>query len=251
MDHLTYLQRRFVNEYVKDGNAARAARDAGYAESGAKENGHHNLQLPHIQEAIAERQSELAVAQGVTKEWLVKKWYEIATADNSELIAVHRTCCRHCHGYDHRYQWTSAEYITAVDTAINEKRDAPCGMGGFGYDPGAEPHPGCPECGGQGYEHVHVADSRKLSAKGKKLYAGVKKTKDGIQVLMRDQDAALANLAKACGLFIDKKEISGPGGAPLAIAHLDANDLTDDQLAMIIGAADASEGTKEAISDGD
>jgi hypothetical protein len=37
---------------------------------------------------------------------------------------------------------------------------------------------------------------------------------------------------------IERKEISGPGGSPLAITTTKAEDLTDDQLAAIVGMND-------------
>lgn len=43
---------------------------------------------------------------------------------------------------------------------------------------------------------------------------------------------------KAAGLYIDKLAVSGPGGGPVALAHLCAEDLSDDQLAAILKASD-------------
>jgi hypothetical protein len=69
----------------------------------------------------------------------------------------------------------------------------------------------------------------------------VLQTNNGIKINMRDQDAAVANLARYLGMMVDKKEISGPGGGPLAFAHLTAEDLSDDQLAAILKADDATD----------
>ena len=214
---LTPKQRRFVNEYCVDENATRAAIRAGYAESGAGVQGHENLKLPKIAAAIKERMEELAVAAGITPEWVVAQWVKIATADPNGLVQVRRTCCRHCYGFGHQYQWTEAEYARAVDHAIDNGKEAPDGMGGFGYDPNKEPAKDCPECGGQGVADVHVADTRKVRSP---LYAGAERTRNGIKINMRDQDAAVANLARYLGMMVDKKEISGPSGGPLAFAHL-------------------------------
>ena len=230
---LTPKQRRFVNEYCVDENATRAAIRAGYAESGAGVQGHENLKLPKIAAAIKERMEELAVAAGITPEWVVAQWVKIATADPNGLVQVRRTCCRHCYGFGHQYQWTEAEYARAVDHAIDNGKEAPDGMGGFGYDPNKEPAKDCPECGGQGYADVHVADTRKVRSP---LYAGAERTRNGIKVNMRDKDAAVAHLARYLGMMVDKKEISGPGGGPVPLAHITADDLTDDQLAAILKA---------------
>ena len=238
---LTPKQRRFVNEYCVDENATRAAIRAGYSENCAGVQGHENLKNPKIAEAIAERMEELAVAASITPEWVVGQWAAIAKADPNALVQVRRVCCRNCHGFGHQYQWTEAEYSAAVDLAVDSGKPAPDGMGGFGFDPKAEPHPECPECGGEGTEDVHVADTRKLKGAAKVLYAGAKRTRNGIEVLTRDKDAAVANLARYLGMMVDKKELSGPGGGPIPMANLTAEDLTDDQLAAILKVEDATD----------
>lgn len=232
---LTPKQRRFVNEYCVDENATQAALRAGYSENGAGQQGHLLLKIIEIQTAIKERMEELAVAASITPEWVVGQWAKIATANPNALVHVRRTNCRHCHGFGHQYQWTEAEYSRAVDRAVDTGKPAPDGMGGFGFDPSLEPNSGCPECGGQGIADVHVADTRKVRSP---LYAGAERTRNGIKINMRDQDAAVANLARYLGMMVDKKEISGPGGGPLGVVGLTADDLTDDQLAALIAAED-------------
>lgn len=242
---LTDRQIRFVQEYCKDFNATQAAIRAGYSEKGAAVQGHELLRIPKILEAVEERKEEIAIHAKLDASWVVRRWMELTEADPNELTQVRRVCCRHCHGYGHQYQWTEAEYMDAVNKAIDAGKPAPDGMGGFGYNPNAEPHPGCPECGGEGYEHVHVADTRKLKGPARRLYAGVQRTKDGIKVLMRDQDGALTNLARYLGMMVDRKEISGPGGGPLPLAHIRAEDLSDDQLAALL-AGEAADDDKQA-----
>jgi len=234
---LTPKQRRFVNEYCVDENATQAAIRAGYSENGAGQTAHNLLKLPEIVAAIRDRQEEVAVAASITPEMVLAEWRKIAFADPNELVDVRRTCCRHCYGYGHQYQWAEAEYAVAVDKAVDGGKPAPDGMGGFGFDPQVEPSPDCPECGGDGVAQVYVADTRKL--KRHPLYAGAEQTRNGIKVNMRDKDAALFNLSRYLGMQIDRKEISGPGGGPLALAHLSADDLSDDQLAAILKADNA------------
>lgn len=238
---LTPKQRRFVNEYCVDENATQAAIRAGYSESGAGVQGHENLKNPKIKEAIAERMEECALAASITPEWVVGQWAKIAQANPNDIVQVRRTCCRHCHGFGHQYQWTEAEYAAAVDRAVDSGKPAPDGMGGFGFDPNASPNLDCPECGGLGIEDVHVADTRKLRGAARVLYAGAERTRNGIKVTMRDKDAAVANLARYLGMMVDKKEFSGPGGGPIPLANLTAEDLTDDQLAAILKASDAAD----------
>lgn len=240
---LTPKQRRFVNEYCVDENATQAYIRAGYSEEGAGQSAHTLLKKTEISEAIKERMEELAVAASITPEWVVGQWAKIATADPNSIVQVRRTCCRHCHGFGHQYQWTEAEYSAAVDRAVDSGKPAPDGMGGFGFNPNAAPNSDCPECGGLGIEDVHVADTRKLRGPAKVLYAGAERTRNGIKVNMRDKDAAVVNLARYLGMQIDRKEISGPGGGPLGVVGLTADDLTDDQLAAILKASDATDET--------
>lgn len=235
---LTPKQRRFVNEYCVDENATQAAIRAGYSTNGAGVQGHELLKNIKIKEAIAERMEECAVAASITPEWVVAQWAKIATADPNGLVQVRRTCCRHCYGFGNQYQWTEAEYSAAVDKAVDSGKPAPDGMGGFGFNPNAEPAEDCPECGGLGVQAVHVADTRRTK---NPLYMGAEQTRNGIKVNMRDKDAAVANLARYLGMMVDRKEISGPGGGPVALAHLSADDLSDDQLAAILKADDVTD----------
>jgi phage terminase small subunit len=240
MQHLTLKQRRFVNEYCVDENATQATIRAGYSENGAGQQGHLLLKNIDILAAIEERKAEVAVAASVTPEWVASQWAKLARADPNDLSQVRRVNCRYCNGVDHAYQWTQAEYLRAVELAVSSKLPAPDGLGGFGFDPAGEPAEDCPECGGLGAEEVYFADTRKLKGSAKLLYAGVQKTRDGMKVLTRDQDAALNNLARYLGMLVDRKELSGPNGGPVAVATLTAEDLTDDQLAALLHADEAT-----------
>jgi len=234
-------QIRFVQEYCRDFNATQAAIRAGYSQKTAGAQGHDLLKVPEIAAGIEERKEQLAEIAELDATWVLRQWKAIATADVNDLTQLRRICCRHCHGYGHQYQWTENEYLEAVNRAVESKKPVPDGMGGFGYDLNAEPHPDCPECGGNGEEYLHITDTRKLKGSARKLYAGVQKTKDGLKVLTRDQDAALANISKYLGMLVDRKEISGPGGSPVPLVHIRAEDLTDSQLAAIIQADDVDE----------
>lgn len=227
-------QARFVIEYCVDQNGTQAALRAGYAENSAQEQASRLLSKDMIKAAIAERMEEISVAASITPQKVLKLWWQIASADPNDIMQVRRVNCRHCYGNDHKYQWTRGEYETAVNTAINLGKEAPDGMGGFGFDINAEANPDCPECGGRGDELIHVNDTRRLKGPARRLYGGVQKTKDGIKVITRDQDKALENIAKYIGMMVERKEISGPGGGPVNLRHAKAEDLTDDELAALI-----------------
>jgi len=234
-------QKRFVIEYCKDENGTQAAIRAGYSEKTAGVQACELLKKLNIQEAIAERQDEIATAASITVEAVLKQWWAIATADPNELMQLRRANCRYCWGFDHNYQWTREEYSRAIDLATTKGKEIPDGMGGFGFLVNKEPNPECPECGGNGAEMLYFADTRKLKGNAKRLYAGVQRTKDGLKILTRDQDGALLNIARYLGMLVERKEISGPNGSPVNLLHYKAEDLTDDQLAALIKSDVASE----------
>jgi len=87
--------------------------------------------------------------------------------------------------------------------------------GGFEYRKVFDPNPDCPECSGEGLTDVHCADLDTLTGAERKLIQSVKQTRDGVQVTLRDQDAALSNLARYLGLLVDRRELTGKDGTPL------------------------------------
>ncbi len=66
-------QRRFIEEYLVDLNAAQAAIRAGYAVSGARQQGHRLLTDVDIQADISARQRERAKRIGIDQDWVLKR----------------------------------------------------------------------------------------------------------------------------------------------------------------------------------
>lgn len=65
---LTLRQRRFVAEYLIDGNATQAAIRAGYSEDTAGSTGHENLKKPEIANRLRELEDEHLRALDLTAE---------------------------------------------------------------------------------------------------------------------------------------------------------------------------------------
>ncbi|MFW5438107.1 terminase small subunit [Paenibacillus apiarius] len=217
---LTAKQNAFVQEYLIDLNATQAAIRAGYSAKTARKIGQENLTKPDIQKAIQEAMGERSERTEITADMVLRRWWDIATADPNELIHLRRLNCRHCHGIDHKYQWKDEEeYEEAVESAIASAQEKsgksdeqiepiiPSDSGGYGYDRLADPDPECPVCRGEGRLDLHMADTRKLGAKGRLLYAGVKQTQAGIEIKMHDQGKALENVARHLGMFKDESKI--------------------------------------------
>jgi phage terminase small subunit len=232
-------QPAFVAEYVANEIAGgpltlqQVAVKAGYAERSASVTASQLLSDPKIIAAIAERKRLLAEqAAGsldVDSTRVLREWAEIATADPTEVVTVRRLCCRHCWGFQFKYQRTDAEYAKEVaeemQLASAMGRDAELDQfgGGNGYRHTNPPNKDCPECCGEGVEDVFIRDLRKLTGPARKLIAGVKNGKFGIEVMFRDQDAALKNLAQYLGLLVNKNEHAGPGGGPIQTDNRNIN----------------------------
>lgn len=211
-------RQRFVFEYLKDLNGTQAAIRAGYARSQADVEAWRLLQDPDVQAAVKVLQDERARELKLEANEVLRHLVELAIADPNELIQHRRGCCRHCHGNLFGYQRTPAEMERdqAAHEAAELERQRKGGQdvqprvfdvaGGVGYDPRREPHEDCPECFGEGVERIHLADTRHLSGPARRLYAGVKQTKDGVQVLMRDQDKAIELIGRHLAMFKDKVE---------------------------------------------
>jgi len=213
---LTPREARFCELYVLYGNATRAAESAGYSPRRARQTGWDLLQLPHINDRLEQLRTAVSERTAIEVDDVLREFWAIHTADPAELIEYRRTCCRHCHGANHDHQRTQRELDRARkawDEAMHYWRTArgksrppkPSAVfdeqGGPGWDPDREPHPDCPECHGHGIARTYVRDTRLVSPAARRLYSGVKETKDGFEVKMRDQDAALVNVGKILGAF--------------------------------------------------
>ena len=197
-DSLTPQQADFVLEYLKDKNASQAAVRAGYSDPST---GRQLIAKDHIARAIKRQLCAAAERALISTDQVIARMWGIATLDVNELVEYRRTCCRHCWGKNHGYQWTEEQYNEARMHAEESEEELPDIAGGFGYRSHRPPHPECPECNGEGYGNVHMHDTRRLSLAARMAYDGVKVTKEGVQVLIADRSKMLENVAKHLGIF--------------------------------------------------
>lgn len=206
---------------------------AGYAPKSAGVTASNLLASPNIQTAIADRKRFLAEqAAGlvdVDAKRVLREWAVIATADPTRIVNVRRLNCRHCWGVGFLYQFTDNEFARGTAEAIQQGEDLSAYDGGGGFHKLKAPNPDCPECAGEGVEDVTIADFRRLPDNVRRLIAGVKMGKHGIEVSFRDQDAALKNLAQYLGLLVNKNEHTGKDGGPIQTASVNY-DLPSDPV---------------------
>ncbi|MEP5728474.1 MAG: terminase small subunit [Sulfitobacter sp.] len=217
----------FAQEYLVDLNATQAAIRAGYSQKTAKSQGQRLLTNVDLQNRISELMEIRSEQTEINAVAVLKRWTELAMADPNELTSVIVGSCRFCHGTDHLYQWRDeGEFEEAQEAHFDlpdkerEKRIPPVIGGGFGYKWRKSPHEHCPRCDGFGFSRTVIRDTTNLSPGGQALFAGVKETQHGLEIKMHDQMAALTNVAKHLGMFVEKVEVSG--GINLVVTQEDA-----------------------------
>ncbi|MBX9348735.1 terminase small subunit [Chromobacterium vaccinii] len=154
-------------------------------------------------EYLSERRKAIAQELDITPEKVLARYWQIATADPNDLVQYRRDNCRHCWGAGHQYQWTEVEFERAQREAKEKGDELPAADGGFGFIASRDPNPECPECAGEGRGKIFVSDTRRVRGAARLLYAGVKQGKEGLELKMHDQLAALNKVAEHIGLFRD------------------------------------------------
>lgn len=223
---LNAKQAQFVREYLIDLNATQAAKRAGYSDATAYSQGQRLLKDAEVAASLEIAMAKRAGRTEITADNVLRELWAIGQANPNELIAFRRGCCRYCFGKDHRHQETQGERERRHTTWVENRDAAPDplkstkfavfdDLGGIGFNALSEPNPDCPECFGEGIGEAVAKDTRKLSPTALSLYAGVKVTKDGLEVKMHDKVAALTKVGQHLGMFTEKHEIAGADGGPV------------------------------------
>lgn len=184
-EQLSPKAERFVLEYLIDLNATQAylRSHPGVMASTANVEGCRLLANPSVARRIAEERAKTARKLEITREEWLAELVGIFRADVNELIQYRRLCCPAC--------WALA--------------------GG----PTRDPNPECADCKGEGRGDVLIADTRRLSPAARALYAGVKITKEGLEVKMHSKLDAAEKIARHLGFFEKDNEQKGKGLADL------------------------------------
>lgn len=215
---LTPSEERFVLEYIVDLNGTqaymRAYPDA--KEPSARVQASRLLADPNIAASIQKAKDERAERTGITADRALQEVWGILTADARELVEYRVGACRHCWGVNFEHQRTTRELER--DRARHEQKvikgEAEGDFdekGGDGFNANREPNPECPECFGDGHGRVILKDTSKLSRQAVSLYAGVKQTKEGLEVKFHSKDGAAEKMFKHLGLFeVDNQQKVDP-----------------------------------------
>jgi phage terminase small subunit len=87
-DDLSPRRQRFVDEYVKDFNGSRAARDAGFSPDSASQIAYELLRLPVVRSAVRKAKAKFVDEQSsepITKEWVLARLLWIAQANVADV----------------------------------------------------------------------------------------------------------------------------------------------------------------------
>ena len=227
---LNAREQELILRYEETLDPYNSALAAGYSRDVARKCVYSWFRQPHLKPALYEtamaRKAKRLEQHHVTAEELKHRTWLVCIADPNELARVEARCCRYCHGEGFGYQWKEHEFEEALAEADEVRYDKqgrkvtkplPDWAGGMGFDQTKDPHPDCPRCMGEGHKVTIVTDTRDLSEAGRALYKGTKVDRNGnIEVLMHDQEAARRFYAQLVGAIVDRKELTGANGAPLA-----------------------------------
>ncbi len=217
---LTTQEAVFVDCYLVHFNGRRAYQEAGYqskSDGASSSAASHLLRRPNVAEYLRRRSRDMIERVEDEQNKLITVLTYTAYADHNELIENRIDCCRFCYGENHLYQFTPNEFERYKERHAEEcaaavvlGNDPPVldPKGGIGFNPNLEPFEDCPECFGRGREAIVLKDTRYLSPAAQALYAGVKTTKDGIEVLTNNQGKARETLAKIHKLYDDSTKVN-------------------------------------------
>lgn len=214
---------RFCHEYVRDFKGGAAARRAGisnpaYSRSWAS----RMLARPEVAARVAELKAAALQRADMDVADMIDRLARIAKVDVRELVELRRSCCRHCWGKDFLWQYTDGglrmaryKHEQEVKKAQREGRDLIDEVpefdekGGGGFDSKRDPNEACPECEGEGVMTPFLKDTRELGADAAAMFAGLKVTKDGVEVKTHDAVKAIELLGRFKNAFTDHVNLRG------------------------------------------
>lgn len=210
----------FCDHYLTHYNATQAIWDAGYKAANrnvAAVDAHKMMQKPGVRQYIAAKMKAMFGRLEEEQDKLLQTFTFAAYADPNELVEHRIDCCRFCYGDGNNYQFTPQEFqrheeqhdrAVAEAKVSGEPEPEFDPKGGVGYNPNLSPNEDCPECFGRGRPETVIKDTRFLSPAALTLYAGMKESKDGIEIKLNSQEKARETLAKIRKLYEDNTTVN-------------------------------------------
>lgn len=164
----------FVGEYLRNGFSGTGAwmfTHPGCKPTTAATEAHKCLRKPKVAARIHAARQRMAEKFEMDRDKVLSEWMALYTADVNELMQIRTVACEACYGGERG----PGRYVDA--------------------------DPDCEVCAGEGIKVPWLADTRNLSPQGKRLYAGYKITRDGIQILTHDKARALENIGRILGVY--------------------------------------------------
>lgn len=224
---LTPKQQRFVEELLADEDMrATVAYQRAFrcSQRVAEVNASRLLRSARVQEEISIAMEERSKRISLTHDDVLRRLFAMMTADTNDIVQFRRTCCRHCYGKGHEFQWRNQEEFeraVAVEAKEAAEEDRTprviTNAGGYGYDESLMPHEDCPKCNGEGFGHMHVNDTRLLKGGARLIYAGMEQTKEGIKPKLVDKAVIIDKVMRHLGMFNDKLTLKGDVENPLEL----------------------------------
>lgn len=215
---LSNSERRVAERFVYNGGNAIEAFSSAYSTKKLNNNqikfrATELLNRDHVRKFIMDLRTNVSSSAAFDIQQLFNELVMVATANPAEIISWKVGCCRYCHGKNHAYQWkTEDEFSRSLADALdNNAKRLPDASGGFGYNHTASPHPGCPECAGEGIGRVNITPSDELSPSAARLYQGVELGPKGqLKVKLRNQDEAIKMIMRILGVYNPAAMINPP-----------------------------------------
>lgn len=225
---------QWIVNYIVHFNGSEAARAVGQSDVSCALYASRLLSNTNVRLALRNALIERQQRAHHDADEVSRYWWALATADARELSGIIYVPCRHCWGVDHDYQFTDVEQRERQRDYAQQNADLPEAPlffegGGGGYTTNRYPMRGpdwakkieryfasierpvpegliansehsCPACHGDGIKTLWLADTRHLNPEPAILFNGIKQTKDGIEIKMRDRDAAMREFAQLTGM---------------------------------------------------
>lgn len=121
---LNFRQEMFSREYVVDGNASRAAKDAGYSEKTAYSKGHELLKIVGVKKRIDELTEEAAERNDLKMAEVIEYWREVITnpeEKTSDRTKVSELIAKYLGAFTKKVEIGTKDKPGATRVDINER----------------------------------------------------------------------------------------------------------------------------------